>query len=809
MSDKSWVVGEFVEAVQLQVVCQTLLNKLAGNATEITKEHLEAYGNIDKALQVFYEDSIREAVEKTKDVEHDGGRGVKEGFLRDWFEKRLITPAETRGLAYRGATHTEGLINAAVDVLDRVHIIREEWRGGARWYELSHDRFIYPIKESNKNWLLQYSSAVQMRRRLQEMAARWAATQNDEDLLDESQLSEAERWMASAEAAELGYDPSISNLVGASRTSIRAKQKQRNLELENAVKEAESARRLRRLVYALGAVSLLALVTATYGLTQQRQAVRNLRLAETNRELAEKERKRAEQLEEGARKERAAAVKARGEADAANAKAVTERELAEAANAAAEAARERAEQEGMKAQAALQIAETARGQAAANAARAKSEEEKSQRNLSLITNFFSGGEATFSDANEVLALYMKSNDTCGQARAYAAIAGLEQKEMISLKLEADDDITFPKYEGALGSSEKALEFYRRCQSSGDRRILAEQGNVYSMIGATHEEFWSGSDKPPEYSEDLLNAYEKALEFYVRAGEEKKAEAMLEEVSELTDRVAPKIAIEHVRSRLAVLENTEPPAGREEKRQGEIAATLAELGDLSLKLERRQEAIDFYRRAKSIFSEQKDSAGLMALVDNFAAADPREALQIYDEILRNVNDPKRPPEADINLKIARIYSGLDQQQATAESHYQRALALYREGAASSEPPYATFRNKRYVRYITGQAEALRGLGDLAFARKETQKSLEYYQQALALLMPLKFVVPMGYGDDASSNYCHAYVLFMSERLRAIGGTLTAIGKVYESAGDGTKAEKHYREAKEYDQEADALICYGGR
>src|SRR5215207_6018186 len=136
MSDKTWITGEFVETVQLQVVCQTLINKLAPNATVITMEHLEAYGNLDKALQVFYEDCLQEVIEKTRDVLRSKGESdLKEGVLRNWFEKKLITPAQTRGLAYRGATHTEGLINEALDVLDQAHIVREERRGSGRWYE--------------------------------------------------------------------------------------------------------------------------------------------------------------------------------------------------------------------------------------------------------------------------------------------------------------------------------------------------------------------------------------------------------------------------------------------------------------------------------------------------------------------------------------------------------------------------------------------------------------------------------------------------------------------------------------------------
>jgi hypothetical protein len=35
-------------------------------------------------------------------------------------------------------------------VLESMHLIRAEWRAGARWYELTHDRFITPILLSNK-----------------------------------------------------------------------------------------------------------------------------------------------------------------------------------------------------------------------------------------------------------------------------------------------------------------------------------------------------------------------------------------------------------------------------------------------------------------------------------------------------------------------------------------------------------------------------------------------------------------------------------------------------------------------------------
>ena len=37
-------------------------------------------------------------------------------------------------------------------MLESHHLIRGEQRAGARWYELTHDRFIRPIQKSNTNW---------------------------------------------------------------------------------------------------------------------------------------------------------------------------------------------------------------------------------------------------------------------------------------------------------------------------------------------------------------------------------------------------------------------------------------------------------------------------------------------------------------------------------------------------------------------------------------------------------------------------------------------------------------------------------
>ena len=137
------VTGEFVEPVQLQVVCQSLWRDLPPDVVVITQEDLRDFGDVNQALSGFYERSIKRAAQEA---------GARERALRAWFEDVLITPAGTRGTVFRGREETGGIPNAAVDVLESLHFIRGEWRAGAPWYGLTHDRFIEPIRTSNETW---------------------------------------------------------------------------------------------------------------------------------------------------------------------------------------------------------------------------------------------------------------------------------------------------------------------------------------------------------------------------------------------------------------------------------------------------------------------------------------------------------------------------------------------------------------------------------------------------------------------------------------------------------------------------------
>ena len=137
------VPGEFVEPVQLQIACQSLWSELPADVTTITSEHLRTFGDVSQALRDFYERMLTRTANEA---------GVPEGDLRAWFDRHLITQAGTRGTVFRGPEATEGIPNRAVDLLENHHLIRAELRAGARWYELTHDRFIRPIQASNDSW---------------------------------------------------------------------------------------------------------------------------------------------------------------------------------------------------------------------------------------------------------------------------------------------------------------------------------------------------------------------------------------------------------------------------------------------------------------------------------------------------------------------------------------------------------------------------------------------------------------------------------------------------------------------------------
>lgn len=155
------VPGQYVEPVQLQVVCYQLWKNLGRGegkgkegkegregkeGGEITLEDLAVAGDVDRALTQFYEETLAAA------LADPAAAGVSERQLRAWFDGELITEAGTRGLVRQGAADTSGLPNGLVAALQRRFLVRGEARSGGTWIELVHDRFVEPIRQSNRAW---------------------------------------------------------------------------------------------------------------------------------------------------------------------------------------------------------------------------------------------------------------------------------------------------------------------------------------------------------------------------------------------------------------------------------------------------------------------------------------------------------------------------------------------------------------------------------------------------------------------------------------------------------------------------------
>jgi len=141
-------------------------------------------------------------------------------------------------------------------------------------------------------WLRERREAEQIRRRLMRQVEEWVRLgKGSGGLLDEIELAEAERWLESPDAAELGYDETLLALAEASKRAIQqakereeaARQRELNLireRLEQEEKAAEQERKARKaaqtqtkvVITAAGLAGLVG-IAAVVALWQWNQAV--------------------------------------------------------------------------------------------------------------------------------------------------------------------------------------------------------------------------------------------------------------------------------------------------------------------------------------------------------------------------------------------------------------------------------------------------------------------------------------------------------------------------------------------------------
>jgi formylglycine-generating enzyme required for sulfatase activity/flagellar basal body-associated protein FliL len=283
------VFGQFVEPVQLQVVCYQLWENLKGRLAdlpgtlredlaglnEITAADVDMLGNVDKALADFYEQALAKTLAQLtspptplSSEERGPGGEVSELHLRRWFDQELITEAGTRGTVYQGAQETAGLPNAAVKLLADQFLLRAELRAGGMWYELVHDRFVEPIVQANQKW-----EAERLQRN--PLAAPAAAWHNDPaKLLDGTQLAAAQAY---AEANPLDITKEEREFL---QESLRR-------EAERQEQARQARRRNLFIGVALVVVAIVMAALAVWGFTSAERAVQKANEAATAQAEAE------------------------------------------------------------------------------------------------------------------------------------------------------------------------------------------------------------------------------------------------------------------------------------------------------------------------------------------------------------------------------------------------------------------------------------------------------------------------------------------------------------------------------------------
>jgi WD40 repeat protein len=240
--------GPAVEPVQLQVVCYRLWDRRfnadgaasADGNRLITPADLTAVGDVNRALADYYAERVAAIAQAT---------GVHERAIREWCDRRLITPQGIRSQVLQGEGQSEGLDNRAIRGLIDAYLVRAEPRRGATWFELAHDRLIEPMRADNTTWREAHLSLLQRQADLWDSQSR-----PDGLLLRDAALADAERWAADR----------ANELTPIERDFLESCRKVREI--------IRRARRNNRLIRTLAIAALVGLLVAIYfGVSTYRQ----------------------------------------------------------------------------------------------------------------------------------------------------------------------------------------------------------------------------------------------------------------------------------------------------------------------------------------------------------------------------------------------------------------------------------------------------------------------------------------------------------------------------------------------------------
>jgi WD40 repeat protein len=260
--------GEFVEPLQLQVVCQRLWAGLgpAPEGAPIGMDDLrrsagsaDLAGFVDTALASFYEEAVREAAALP---------GLGEDEVRHWFSSELITEAGTRNLVFSGEERTGDLPNEAVDLLCARLLVHKVARPAGDWCELTHDRLVEPILQSNRVW---YDARPIIR-----LARAWAEAGRPPTMMIEGELLKEAQAQGARELS-----PLVAELIDASAAAEAERMRQRTereaaleAQIERERQVAASLRRRALMAAVAGALAVAGLLLALFAYRSAAEASR-------------------------------------------------------------------------------------------------------------------------------------------------------------------------------------------------------------------------------------------------------------------------------------------------------------------------------------------------------------------------------------------------------------------------------------------------------------------------------------------------------------------------------------------------------
>lgn len=136
--------GGTVEAVQLQVICADLWNRLSAKGRQVGEIRVSDVTDYkpETALQDYCDKALSRAA----------GKSARASVLRDWIDRRLLTPSGLRSPAMIDPAERDCPTAQQLAALQEAHLVRRQSREDGEWYELAHDSLAGPVRRSIEAW---------------------------------------------------------------------------------------------------------------------------------------------------------------------------------------------------------------------------------------------------------------------------------------------------------------------------------------------------------------------------------------------------------------------------------------------------------------------------------------------------------------------------------------------------------------------------------------------------------------------------------------------------------------------------------